>query len=331
MKELSHWPTMQKEVKPLVTVICTCHNQGDYVAQALESILAQTYRPITLIIIDNGSSDHSKREINFWLDRNANKIPVKTFFHEKPMNYCKAFNQAFANSNGDFLVDLAADDFFNADHFEFAVKHLLQSDAKVYFCIALEHLPNGEIQPFYSTDNFGKANVPIVEGNVFAEVIKSYVIPSPTLVMDVKAFREIGCYDEDLSYEDFDILVRMAAKYRFVYGDYLAVNKRIIKDSLSQQQYKSKKSHLLPSTFIVCEKIAGMVRTPQEKEGLRLRLLHEIKHATVSANFDIALKMLKLYKKLYSANFSFLLFYVWAKVECDLSPLYEKWRKRSFS
>lgn len=331
MKELSHWSTMRKEVKPLVTVICTCYNQGDYVAQALDSVMAQTYRPISLFIIDNGSSDHSGSEINFWLDRNAKKIPVKSIFHEKPINYCKAFNQAFANSNGDLLVDLAADDFFNARHFEFAVKHLQQSDAKVYFCNALEHLPNGKIQSFYSTDNSGKSNVPIVEGNVFAEVIKRYVIPSPTLVMDVKAFREIGCYDEDLSYEDFDILVRMAAKYRFVYGDYLAVNKRIIKDSLSQQQYKSKKSHLLPSTFIVCEKIAGMVSTPQEKEALRLRLLHEIKHATVSANFDIALRMLKLYKKFYSANFSFLLFYVWAKMKCDLSPLYEKWRKRSFS
>ncbi|EPR67955.1 glycosyltransferase family 2 protein [Cyclobacterium qasimii] len=331
MKELSQWSAMREEVKPLVSVICTCYNQGDYVAQALDSVLSQAYRPISLTIIDNGSSDHSKREINLWLDRNGHKIPVKSIFHETPINYCKSFNQAFANSNGDFLVDLAADDFFNERHLELAVKYLLQSEAKVYFCNALEHLPNGETQPFYSTDNTGKAKVPIVEGDVFAEVIKRYVISSPTLVMDAKAFREVGCYDEHLSYEDFDILVRMAARYPFVYGDFLGVNKRILKESLSQQQYKSKKSHLLPSTFIVCEKIAEMVSTDQEKEALRLRLLHEIKHATVSANFDVALKMLKLYRKHYAANFTFLLFYVWAKAKCDLSPLYEKWRKRTFN
>ncbi|WP_339922785.1 glycosyltransferase [uncultured Cyclobacterium sp.] len=331
MKELSQWSAKGEKVKPIVTVICTCYNQGDYVAQALDSVLAQTYRPLSLTIIDNGSSDHSKLEIKLWLDRNSHKIPVKSIYHKTPINYCKSFNQALANSNGDFLVDLAADDFFNARHLEFAVKQLLQSEAKVYFCNALEHLPNGETQPFYPTDNAGKANVPVVEGNVFAEVIKRYVISSPTLVMDQKAFKDIGCYDEHLSYEDFDILVRMAARYSFVYGDFLGVNKRILKESLSQQQYRSKKSQLLPSTFIVCEKIAEMLSTEQEKEALRQRLIHEIKHATVSANFDVALKMLKLYKKGYPANFTFLFFYVWAKVKCDLSPLYEKWRRRSFN
>ena len=319
-----------KEEKHLVTVICTCYNQGDYVVQALNSVLEQTHRPIELFIVDNGSTDHSRLEINLWLDANAEKIPTKSFFHEKPMNYCKAFNQAFAKSKGCFLVDLSADDFLDSRHLELALAHLQQSNARVYFSNALEHFPNGKVQSFYPTDKEGKAKVPIVEGDVFETVIKRYAISSPTLVMEANAFRSVGAYDENLSYEDFDILVRMAAKYSFVYGDYLTVNKRIIKDSLSQQQYKSRNSQLLPSTLIVCEKIAGMVKSRREKEALRLRLLHEIKHATVSANFDIALKMLKLYKTLYPINLWFLLYYSWSKIKWDLSASYEKWRQRSF-
>jgi glycosyltransferase involved in cell wall biosynthesis len=315
---------------PIVTVICTCHNQGAYVSQALDSIVAQTYRHIELFIIENGSSDDSPRIINSWLEENSLRIPVKSWFYETPVNYCKAFNRAFECSGGKYLIDLAADDFFNARHLEYAVNHLQSSEAKVYFCNALEHLPNGTTQTFYATDTSGKASERVDQGDVFEKVIKRYVISSPTLVFDALSFREIGCYDEELVYEDFDILVRMAVKYRFVYGDYLEVNKRIVKDSLSQQQYKSKKSLLLPSTFIVCEKLARMVSSPNEKEALRLRLLHEIKHAIVSANFDIAEKMLQLYNKLYTRNLPYFVYYAWARLRWDFSPLYEKWRKRLF-
>ena len=320
----------RKENPPIVTVICTCYNQSAYVLQALDSIVAQTYRPIELFIIENGSSDNSPRVINSWLKENSQLIPVKSWFYDKPVNYCKAFNRAFNCSHGKYLVDLAADDFFNSRHLEYAVKHLQNTEAKVYFCNSLEHLPNGTTQTFYATNTSGKASEEVDQGDVFEKVIKRYVISSPTLVFDASSFREIGCYDEELVYEDFDILIRMAAKYLFVYGDYLEVNKRIVEDSLSQQQYKSRKSLLLPSTFIICKKLARMVSTPNEKEALRLRLLHEIKHATVSANFDIAQKMLRLYHKLYGSNLRYFIYYAWVRVRWDFSPLYEKWRKRPF-
>lgn len=320
----------RKENTPLVTVICTCHNQSAYVVQALESIKAQTYRPVELFIIDNGSSDASYMTIKSWIKENAQLIPVKYWFYETPVNYCKAFNRAFNCSKGKYLIDLAADDFFNSRHLEYAVKHLRNSEAKVYFSNALEHFPNGKIQTFYATDTSGKTIERVDQGDVFEKVIKRYFISSPTLVFDALSFREIGSYDEELVYEDFDILVRMAAKYRFVFGDYLEVNKRIVKNSLSQQQYKSRASLLLPSTFMVCEKLSHMVSSPGEKEALKFRLLHEIKHASVSANFDIAQKMLGLYRILYGRNLCYFLYYLWSVAGWDFSPLYEKWRERIF-
>ncbi|AEL24265.1 glycosyltransferase family 2 protein [Cyclobacterium marinum] len=330
MKKSSLSAGMQTKEKSLVTVICTCYNQAEYVVQALESLVSQTYRPIELLIVDNGSKDHSKSKIISWVKENCNEIPIKAFFHEKKMNYCKAFNQAFANSEGEYIVDLAADDFFEPKHLEFAISHLNQSDAKVYFCNSLEHFPNGETQTFYPTDAFGKASKKVASGDVFAELIRRYAISSPTLVMDAGAFREIGCYDENLNYEDFDILVRMSSKYSFVYGDHITVNKRILQESLSQQQYRSKKSQLLPSTYLVCEKLATMVTTKTEKKALQQRLIHEIKHATASANFDVAQKMLTLYRKLFPFGLSYMFFYLWTKAKIDVSAMYEKWRLKHF-
>lgn len=43
----------------LISVVVTCYNHEDYIEQCLRSIFGQTYRNIELIVIDDGSSDHS--------------------------------------------------------------------------------------------------------------------------------------------------------------------------------------------------------------------------------------------------------------------------------
>ena len=46
-------------MKDLISVVVTCYNHQDYIEQCLRSIFAQTYRNIELLVLDDGSSDHS--------------------------------------------------------------------------------------------------------------------------------------------------------------------------------------------------------------------------------------------------------------------------------
>ncbi|MBD3628121.1 glycosyltransferase [Cyclobacterium sp.] len=316
---------MERKHDPLVSVICTCHNQGAYVIQTLNSVLDQSYKKVEIFIIDNGSNDESRKLISTWIQQHENRIAIHHRFYESPVNYCQAFNAALASIKGDYLVDLAADDYLHPEHLFQALEQLLKAKAKVYFCNALLEYPDGSHKPFYPFQHAGK----IPTGDVFASVVRKYVISSVTLVMETNSFLNEGGYDEKLSYEDFDILVRMSRKYPFVYGDFIGVYKRELPGSLSTRQYQARHSALLPSTLRVCEKIYDMVANGNEREALKFRLLHEVKHSLASANFKVAGKFLSLYRKLSQAGLRYFFFRLWYVSRLDVSGIYTWWIKKN--
>lgn len=54
---------------PMVTISLPCYNHEKYVRESIESVLAQIYQDYELVIIENGSTDHSKDIIEEYEDR----------------------------------------------------------------------------------------------------------------------------------------------------------------------------------------------------------------------------------------------------------------------
>ena len=99
--------TTPQPLLPWVTVICTSYNQQTFVAEALESVIAQSYPNVELIVIDNGSTDQTVTRIQ------AVILPYPAIrFIRNPINLGlnRAFNQGLALANGQYIIDLSADD-----------------------------------------------------------------------------------------------------------------------------------------------------------------------------------------------------------------------------
>jgi glycosyltransferase involved in cell wall biosynthesis len=88
---------------PLVSVIIPCHNAADWVADAIQSALAQSYSPVEIVVVEDGSTDGSREIIRSFEGR------IQYEF----LNYCsapKTRNRGLKLASGEFIQFLDADD-----------------------------------------------------------------------------------------------------------------------------------------------------------------------------------------------------------------------------
>src|SRR6185503_3763377 len=101
---------------PKVAVIVTCHNLGQYLDEAVASVLAQTYQDFEIVIVDDGSTDATTRALLADYRRPGTRV-----IHSAHAGFSAARNPAIANSIAAYLCALDADDRLEPTCFEKAV------------------------------------------------------------------------------------------------------------------------------------------------------------------------------------------------------------------
>ncbi len=86
----------------MVSVIIPCYQQAQYVGEAIESVLAQSYPHLEVVVVDDGSNDN--------VGAIASRYPGVRYVREENGGAAAARNVGIRNSNGDFLIFLDADD-----------------------------------------------------------------------------------------------------------------------------------------------------------------------------------------------------------------------------
>jgi len=111
--------------KGLCSVIVPVHNRQEYVAAALESAWKQTYRPLELIIVDDGSTDSSPQVVSAWISAHQNDPSFQIIFLTQiNQGACAARNHGLILSKGEFVQWLDDDDILYPKKIEKQVKYL---------------------------------------------------------------------------------------------------------------------------------------------------------------------------------------------------------------
>ena len=119
---------------PAVSVLLNSYNQGRYLAEAIDSVLAQTFADFELIILDNGSSDGSHE-----IARQYQSDPrVRLVLHTDNTAISRRFNEAVGLARGELVSFLYSDDYYLPTKLERQVQAFAKLDRSwaVVYCPA---------------------------------------------------------------------------------------------------------------------------------------------------------------------------------------------------
>jgi glycosyltransferase involved in cell wall biosynthesis len=314
------------EIKPWVTVICTSYNHEAYVEQALQSVVNQNYPNVELVVIDNNSTDRSAERIATFSQQHP---AVRFIRNATNLGLNRAFNQGLALAGGRYVIDLAADDVLLPDRIAKQValfEQLAGPYAVVFSNAAYIDAQNQQTSIHYPVDLHGRAQTRVPSGNVFRQVLESYFICTPTMMMRRDVLNELGGYDETLAFEDFDFWVRSSRQYYYAYLDEILTLKRQLTDSLSTQVVLPDNT-LLKSTLAVCHKALDRCTTPEEYRALATRIRSFTRKAFYAEQFELALQFGSLLRKIERPDITTGIILVMSRLQLPVNNLYRRYLK----
>ena len=120
-----------KKDQPLVSIIIPCYNQALYIAEALDSVLAQTYQNWEAFVIDDGSTDNLAAVVKPFLKKSQHIH----YYYQSNGGVSKARNIGVKMSQGKYILPLDGDDVISPFYIERAVSYLEKNpECTLYYC-----------------------------------------------------------------------------------------------------------------------------------------------------------------------------------------------------
>lgn len=196
--------------EPLVSVIIPVYNGENYLQQAIDSVINQTYEKIEIIVVNDGSTDHGATE----------KIALSygskiRYFQKENGGVATALNYGINQMEGDYFAWLSHDDIFYPEKIKKQMHALLDSDCRITACAYEIFWDNGRKVSVPFVDFYGKE---WIEKSVFS-VIQS-LIQFGGVLFSKEIFNDYGYFREDLkTTQDYEFLFRVLRKEKCIYNN----------------------------------------------------------------------------------------------------------------
>ena len=178
--------------QPLISVVITNFNYGKYIGEAIDSVLAQTYRPVELIVVDDGSTDNSL-DI---LQQYAGKVQL---IRQSNKGVVAARNRGLGVAKGEYVCFLDADDKLDSRYLAELYCAAHRQSAAIAYC---------------DTKMFGaeSAIIPANRWNWRKLLYRNYL--PPAALISRRALEYVGGYTTQdnvaFSFEDWDLWLKLA-------------------------------------------------------------------------------------------------------------------------
>lgn len=213
---------------PLVSVIIPVYNRLVYLAEAIESVLAQSYPTYEIIIVDDGSVVDVVGALTPYSDR-------VSYVRQDHKGVSAARNLGVRMSQGEYLAFLDSDDIFMASKLEMQITDL-SMNPEMALAYSYEYLidESGKI----SSKPLRETRIPpLPSGYIARDFLMESFIGTMTVFLRRSVFVEMGGFDESLQYnEDDDLWFRIMLKYPVMCSKYISGARRIHAANMSRDR-----------------------------------------------------------------------------------------------
>ena len=218
---------------PLVSIVIPVYNGSNFLKEAIDSALAQTYKNIEIIVVNDGSNDDGATEqiaLSY-----GDKI---RYFSKENGGVSTALNMGIANMRGEYFSWLSHDDMYKSEKIEKQVQALNDFDVTdvVVYCKTEQINKNSVCIREARTSKDLKLGINSY-GDTLKALFKSGAFSGCALLIPKKAFDICGGFDETLRYAQDSLMWSkiFLQKFELLYIDYCGVCSRVHAGQLTQR------------------------------------------------------------------------------------------------
>lgn len=216
---------------PLVSILIPSYNHQKYVVETLDSVMAQTYANIEVVIVDDGSKDQSAAVIQQYIQNKTRDIPMR-FLQQENQGLSKTLNRLMTLAQGEYVIFFASDDTFLPHGIETLVQqaeskksavvvgdaYIIDGNSCRSFITAqgllVDEAYSGrkflhftEWRLAWKFDHRGASDL-----GTYTSFLSSNYVSNGILIRN-SVLKEIGPYDESFALQDLEYWTRLTKKY----------------------------------------------------------------------------------------------------------------------
>lgn len=248
---------------PKVSIIIPVYNGSNYLAEAIDSALAQTYKNIEIIVVNDGSCDDGATE----------KIALSygdkiRYFPKENGGSSSALNCGIRNMTGDYFSWLSHDDLYEPQKIEKSVAMIDEKIADRQVVICGGSLIDADGNKIFHPKRNLVGTVDSVE--IFEEFRQGFNINGCAILVPKTIIDTVGFFDENFVYvNDTDYW------YRIAVGDYIftGFDEPLVKTRMHSGQVSVKKANLfVKESAILAEKVFGNLFTDTDRNLDKIKI-----------------------------------------------------------
>ncbi len=200
-------------MNPLVSVIIPTWNRYPFLMEAIASVQAQTYPHLDLIVVDDGSTDETVREI-------PRRFPTVHFIQQPHRGVSAARNLGIRHAMGEYLAFLDSDDLYLPEKLEREVACLSENPAyRVCYTDEIWIRKGVRVNPKKKHRKYG--------GWIYPHCLPMCIISPSSVMLHREVIEAVGGFDETLpACEDYDLWLRVSARFPIYWLDEPLIVKR---------------------------------------------------------------------------------------------------------